>query len=63
MRLGLQWIGKNIPREDARWVGSLLCQLSHQQLVDAFRAGHFPPDQIDAYVDIVESRIRELATL
>lgn len=63
MRRGLDWIGKNIPRNDARWIGSLLSQLSHQQLIDAFRAGHFPPDQIDAYVDVVESRIRELATL
>ncbi len=63
MRVGFDWIGKNIPRQDARWIGSLLGQLSHQQLVDAFRAGHFPPDQIDAYVGIVESRIHELAAL
>lgn len=63
MRSGLEWIGKNIPRQDARWIGSLLGQLTHQQLVDAFRAGHFPPDQIDAYVEIVESRIHELSTL
>jgi hypothetical protein len=63
MRVGLEWIGKNVPRRDAKWMGSLLSQLSHQQLVDAFRAGHFPPDQIDAYVQIVESRIRELAAL
>jgi len=63
MRKGLDWIGRNVPREDARWMGSLLSQLSHQQLVDAFRAGQFPPDQIDAYVDIVESRIHELAAL
>ena len=63
MRKGVDWIGRNVPREDARWMGSLLTQLSHQQLVDAFRAGHFPPDQIDAYVEIVESRIHELAGL
>jgi hypothetical protein len=31
--------------------------------VDAFRAGHFPPDEIDAYVELVESRIQELSTL
>jgi hypothetical protein len=62
-RVGLDWIGKKVPRQDAKWIGSLLSQLSHQQLVDAFRAGHFPPDQIDAYVQIVESRIHELAAL
>jgi hypothetical protein len=62
-RAGYEWIGRNIPREDARWMGSLLGQLTHQQLVDAFRAGNFPPDQIDAYVELVESRIQELKHL
>jgi hypothetical protein len=62
-RAGMEWIGKDVPRQDARWIGSLLKQLSHEQLVDAFRAGHFPPDQIDAYVELVESRIKELSTL
>ncbi|HEY2015456.1 MAG TPA: hypothetical protein VGH38_18250 [Bryobacteraceae bacterium] len=62
-RAGMDWIGKDIPRQDARWVGSLLKQLSHQQLVDAFRAGHFPPEDIDAYVELVESRIQELSSL
>jgi hypothetical protein len=63
MRSGLEWIGKNVPREDAKWMGSLLGQLSHQQLTDAFRAGNFPADQIEAYVEIVESRIKELQQL
>ena len=62
-RVGMEWIGKDIPRQDARWIASLLKQLSHQQLVDAFRAGHFPPDQIDAYVELVESRIQDLSSL
>ena len=59
-RSELDWIGNNIPRQDARWIGSLLSQLTHQQLLDAFRAGHFPPDQVAAYVDVVENRIHEL---
>ena len=63
MRRGLEWIGKNIPIADARWIGSLLKQLSHQQLVDAFRAGHFPPQDVDTYVSVVEGRIKELAAL
>jgi hypothetical protein len=62
-RTGMEWIGKDVPRADARWMGSLLGQLSHQQLVDAFRAGDFPADEIDAYVDVVQSRIRELQSL
>jgi len=62
-RADMRWIGEDIPLQDARWMGSLLKQLSHQQLVDAFRAGHFPQDEIEAYVDVVESRIRELSAL
>lgn len=63
MRRDLEWIGKKIPIADARWIGSLLKQLSHEQLVDAFRAGQFPAEDVDAYVKVVESRIRELAEL
>lgn len=46
-RRDLEWIGRNIPLADARWIALLLKQLSHQQIVDAFRAGHFPPDEIE----------------
>lgn len=63
MRTGLDWIGDDIPVKDARWMGSILSQLSHQQLVDAFRAGNFPADSIDDYVSVVESRISELNAL
>jgi len=63
LRRDLEWIGKKIPVEDARWIGSLLKQLSHDQLVDAFRAGDFPPTEIERYVEVVESRIKELALL
>jgi hypothetical protein len=63
MRRDLEWIGKRIPIADARWIGSLLKQLSHQQLVDAFRAGQFPPEDVEKYVSVVESRIKELAEL
>jgi hypothetical protein len=59
----LDWIGKNIPNPDAHWIGTLLGQLSHQQLVDAFRAGNFPPDQIEEYVAALESRIHELEAI
>ena len=60
MRSGMDWIGNNIPRQDAHWVGVLLGQLSHQQLVDAFRAGNFPATEIEIYVKVVERRILDL---
>jgi hypothetical protein len=62
-RKGLEWIGNNIPRQDAKWMGSLLAQLTHKQLQDAFRAGNFPSDEVDQYVQVVEDRIAELKKL
>lgn len=57
------WISRKIPRADARWIGSLLGQLSEQQLVDAFRAGHFNEREIDIYVSVLEKRIAALKAL
>ncbi len=62
-RAALDWIGNNIPRAHAQWMGSLLGQLTHAQLVDAFRAGGFPDADVDSYVEVVESRIAELKKL
>ena len=62
-RQKLDRLGKDIPLADARWVGSLLAQLSDQQLHDAFRAGHFSDAEISAYVDLVEQRIKALGSL
>ena len=62
-RRGFDWIGENIPREDARWIGNLLGQLTHQQLVDAFRAANFPPESIEQYVAVLEDRIAQLKAL
>ena len=63
MRKDLDWIGNDIPLQDARWIGGMLGQLSHQQLIDAFRAGNFSEEEVNAYVDVVESRITELKKL
>jgi hypothetical protein len=62
-RRGLDWIGNDIPREDARWIGSLLGQLTHQQLLDAFRAAEFTPEETNAYVSTLEDRIAQLKAL
>jgi hypothetical protein len=60
---GYDWIGDDIPRADARWIGSLLDQLSHQQLIDAFRAAQFTPEETKEYVSILEDRIAQLKAL
>ena len=62
-RAKLDALGKNIPIADARWIGSLLGQLTHKQLEDAFRAGHFDPAEADVYVTLIENRIAQLKAL
>ena len=62
-RQSMLWIGRRIPVQDAKWIGGLLGQLSHQQLVDAFRAGDYPPEQVKQFVQVVESRIKALNDL
>jgi hypothetical protein len=62
-RLQLRWIGKRIPRADARWVGQLLAQLSPAQIRDAFRAAGYTPDQVEGFASVVEARIAMLNKL
>jgi len=62
-QIGLRWIGKHIPRDDAKWIGSLLGQLSPDQIRDAFRAAGYSELETSAYTDAVLSRIRELNSL
>jgi hypothetical protein len=59
----MHWIGKHIPRADAKWIGSLLAQLSPQQISDAFRAAGYTPKQAEAYADAVQARIAQLNNL
>ena len=62
-RMHLEWIGKNIPREDARWVGELLARLSPQQIRDAFRAAGYSPSDVEGFAAILETRIHALTDL
>jgi len=58
-----RWIGKHIPRQDAKWVGTLLAQLSDKQIQDAFRAGGYSSEEAAQYADVVKHRIAELERL
>ena len=58
-----RWIGQKIPRSDVKWIASLLSQLSREQIRDAFRAGGYSPEQVEAYATAMEARIAELAPL
>ena len=62
-RLRLRWIGRNIPVEDAKWIGGLLAQLKPEQIQDAFRAAGYSDKDVQTYSEVVEKRIGELAKL
>jgi hypothetical protein len=62
-RMDMRWIGKHIPRSDAKWIGGLLAQLSPSQIRDAFRAAGYSPEQADGFSHVVEERITELNRL
>ena len=49
--------------EQAKWIGSLLAQLSDQQLQDAFRAANFEPEEIQMLTKEVRARIEQLVNL
>jgi hypothetical protein len=59
----MRWIGNHVPRADAKWVGSLLSQLSTKQIEDAFRAGGYPPEMAAAFTQVVKARIDDLNRL
>ena len=50
----------NITVEDARWLATLLSQLSDRQLQDAFRAANYSPADINLLSSIVRRRAEEL---
>lgn len=62
-KLRLSWIGKHIPRQDARWMGQVLAQLSPEQIRDAFRAAGYSSGQVERFAAEVQGRIAELNQL
>lgn len=62
-RTKMESIVQNIPRTDAKWIGSILAQLSDQQLGDAFRSAGYNPQEVSLLVGKMKSRICELNNL
>ncbi|MBC8028888.1 MAG: hypothetical protein H7Z16_02160 [Pyrinomonadaceae bacterium] len=54
---------RGIPIENARWIGSLLSQLTDDQLRDAFRAARYNPSTMEGYVRALRQRINQLTRL
>lgn len=62
-RLRLEWIGKSVPRGDAKWMGTLLANLSPRQIRDAFRAAGYKPQEVEGFSAMLERRIAMLRDL
>jgi hypothetical protein len=62
-RVHMEWIGKGIPRADARWIGELLSRLSSDQIQAAFLAAGYTSREIDGFSAVVEKRIDALKRL
>lgn len=60
---GAMWIGQGIPRNDAKWMGTLLAQLSHKQIEDAFWAAGYSVNEVNQFAGVVRGRIRALGDL
>jgi hypothetical protein len=54
---------RGIPVAHARWIGSLLSQLTDQQLHDAFRAANYNDATREGYVQALRERINQLTRL
>lgn len=63
LRLRLTPLRRNIPINDARWLGQVLARLSPAQIRDAFRAAGYSPDEVEGFAKVVEDRIGELRDL
>lgn len=56
----MESIEDDIPVADARWIGARLAQLTQKQLVDAFRAAGYLPEEAEAFAMVVQKRIVDL---
>ncbi len=58
-----QWITRDIPRQDAKWMGDVLGGLSPKQIRDAFQAAGYSVVEADLFARVVERRIAALREL
>ncbi len=62
-KLRIRWIGRRIPRSDAKWIGNILARLHPQQIRDAFRAAGYSDPEVEGFAQTVELRIAQLQQL
>ena len=62
-RARMEKVVKDIPIEDARWIGQQLGGLSVTQIGDCFRSAGYAPADVEIYTEIVTERIETLRNL
>jgi hypothetical protein len=62
-RAKMERVTKNIPREDAKWIGQSLGQLSNEQIRDCFRSAGYSREEVETYSNTVLDRIVALNAL
>jgi hypothetical protein len=62
-RVDMEWIGKQIPIEDARWIGGVLARLTPEQIQAAFGAAGYSPKEVVGFSAVLEERIAALNRL
>jgi len=56
-RLREYWIGRRIPRADARYIGEVLARLSQDQIRDVFRAAEYSAEEAEGFARALQRRI------
>jgi len=62
-RVDMEWIGKDIPIKDAKWIGGIMAKLSREQIQAAFAGAGYSPQQVVGFSKVLEERIAELNKL
>jgi hypothetical protein len=63
MRIQMESLGHNIPKDDVWWVGQLLGSLSPTQIRDAFRAAGYSDSEVEQFAQVIENRIAQLTDM
>jgi hypothetical protein len=62
-RTEMEKVVKNIPINDARWIGNQLGRFSQSQVADCFRSAGFSRSEVNSYAEVVTKRIAALKGL
>lgn len=62
-RIGMESIGRKIPRDHVKWIAEELGKLSPEQIRDAFRGAGYSQEQVEGFARVVEQRIANLREL